>query len=248
MLLKLVACLSLTVALSSASVISLDETSAVAGQEKGVKSVPISFVAYEHASGVTPNPSIKFTSKIPNLSTYNWNDKIRRSCSTGQWLVYDDFNYEWGAYWMAGSNNCMDYANQGFPAGKVSSLRYAGASQDYSVPCISLYEKVYMAGQEFATCSDAPSLGNLNAKSNSLIVTTKSIWTLYSEENYGGSKICFDYTNWGFHAQLGEFANTFKSVRKGCFAETYAEPAPINIIHEDENGAYGTFLPPTKIV
>jgi len=200
---------------------------------------------YLHLQGVKPNEPHRFTTKVPRLEAYGFNDQFRSSCSTGSWIVYQTDDYlPGGMLWMAGQDNCINYDQWSYIDRQVSSLRYAGASNNYSVPCFSIYEKENFWGQEYASCNDSPSLGVLSGKGNSILITAKSEWSFYPEEDFAGSPTCYTFgDSWGYYSSLGDNSNKFKSVKKGCQSgAARAEPSLLNIIHQDENGAYGNFV------
>merc|ERR1719470_294533 len=81
----------------------------------------------------------------------------------------------------------------------------------------SIYEEENFWGQEYASCKDSSNLGVLSDKGNSILITAKSEWSFYTEENFAGSPTCYTFgDSWGYYSSLGDNSNKFKSVKKGC--------------------------------
>lgn len=109
-------------------------------------------------------------------------------------------------------------------AGRVSSIRYAGAPKDYRTDSLTLYQHDYFQGQEEYITSEVPNL-TLVGNHQSIIITGNSPWTVFDRPNYQGNSICLkvpdtDYTP-SFISDLQNVDpsiphGSIRSVRKGC--------------------------------
>merc|ERR1711973_464621 len=171
---------------------------------------------------------------MPDLSGYNFDNKISYCCITGVWILYADRDYNTNNlgsanWWVYGDNYCTNVPN-GFD-NQASSLRYTGAPDAWTADTLNLYLNDFFIGGEEYTYADLPQL-NYNDQTKSIIVTGCSGWTLYTDSNYKGSCKCVwpSDTNKcfpGFYKDqqsLGFMANSISSTRRGCFCGTSIYP------------------------
>lgn len=126
-------------------------------------------------------------------------------------------------YIFGQDNYCV---NLGSLAGDVSSVRYAGAPQDYHIDSLTLYEYKFFQGREEYSLHQVPNL-YLKGKPQSLIIAGHSDWTVYDLPEYQGNAFCLQVPEHGKETPLflydleeTNIGHGFvQSVQKGCKKE-----------------------------
>ncbi|CAG0884155.1 unnamed protein product [Darwinula stevensoni] len=155
----------------------------------------------------------------PNIG----DDMISSSCIVGAWIFYSEYSYNYEGVgtveWNSGDGKCwnLQFNNQ------VSSMRYAGDTLNWKADTMNIYELELFSGLEFYAVQDVPQLPEQLTTVGSLIITGRSDWTIYTQPNFGGAKLCIGMQDGqfvGFGPHLSQFdVPTVGSFRLGCFAE-----------------------------
>ncbi|CAG0886906.1 unnamed protein product [Darwinula stevensoni] len=148
---------------------------------------------------------------------------ISSTLATGVWIFYSGHHYNYDnlgdVEWVFGDEARLNF---GIVGDKVSSLRYAGDSDDWKRNTITLYEFEHFSGLEYYETKDVPEVYVMKTV-KSVIITGRAEWTVYPSANFRGNGVCFG-------AQTGKYAafapdldtypiNTIKSFRMGCYAK-----------------------------
>lgn len=217
--------------LASAASISLGSRAAAAGNFSS-KAASQVLTCYDYNGG--GGDSVRAIDYIPQLRTYNMDNRISSCCFTGMWLLYAEENYNGYAtgasnYWAYGDNYCEDvpapFDNQ------ASSLRFTGAPDDWKYNTINIYFNDYFIGDEEFTYNDAPQF-NYDNRAKSIIVTGCQAWTVYQYNNYQGRAMCLFPSDtssctpglYPTSSSLGSLAGDVSSARRGCYAQEKVYP------------------------
>ncbi|CAG0899404.1 unnamed protein product [Darwinula stevensoni] len=148
---------------------------------------------------------------------------ISSACVTGVWIFYSEALYNsenfGGVEWIHGDDFCY---NLGTTNNQVSSLRYAGDTNDWKFDSITLFQFDLFFGLEYFEWADTTDVQGMPAV-GSIIITGQNYWTVYSSTNFSGDRVCLgvqpgQYV--GFAADLTEYGiTTVRSFRRGCFGD-----------------------------
>jgi hypothetical protein len=167
----------------------------------------------------------------PDLSLDGVDNAISSACLTGSWIIYDEINYgSPGSLSCAsvGISSCL--GDLGSCSGVASSVRYAGSPDGLNAEFVNLYEGDGYTGDEFQTGESAISVGNIDQKVSSLIISGTSEWTFFTGLDFTGASLCvspqqhlvhedgtvLDYTLVAQMADIGLPDNSIRSLLKGC--------------------------------
>ncbi|TRY76468.1 hypothetical protein TCAL_05345 [Tigriopus californicus] len=173
---------------------------------------------------------VTFTENTFDLATYEFDDMISSCCFYGIWIFYDEPDYNMNnldaaVYLKWGENACYTVDTEF--NNRASSIRLAGAPDDYKQDSLNLYEGRLFMGKEQYFDEDAPQITEKNLGA-SAIVSGCSPWTIYADANYQGESICLQprtdtpdcYPTFFFEpAEIGPLASNVSSIRRGCFAK-----------------------------
>ena len=206
-------------------------------------------VCYDYNGG--GGDSVRAIDYIPQLRTYNFDNRISSCCFTGTWILYAEENYNkqsTGAsnWWAFGDNYCIDVPSQFDNV--ASSLRFTGAPDDWKYSTLNMYFNDYFIGDEEFTYNDMPQF-NYDNRARSVIVTGCQPWTLYQYNNYTGRAMCVfpkDTSScepglYPTGSSLGSLQGDVSSARKGCYAKEKVYPVNANTKSASGNGASGFF-------
>jgi len=204
---------------------------------------------YDFSSG--GGDSVRAIDYIPNLGSYNFDNRISSCCFTGTWILYAEQNYNGYSvgsanWWAYGENACMDTPAQF--SNVASSLRYTGAPDDWKYPTLNIYFNDYFIGDEEFTYNDMPQF-NYNDRSKSIIVTGCQPWTIYQYTNYQGRAMCIFPSDTSLctpglyptSSNLGALAGDVSSARRGCYAKE--KVYPVNYGLKSGSGSASGFFP-----
>jgi len=204
---------------------------------------------YDFSSG--GGDSVRAIDYIPNLGSYNFDNRISSCCFTGTWILYAEQNYNGYSvgsanWWAYGDNACMDTPAQF--SNVASSLRYTGAPDDWKYPTLNIYFNDYFIGDEEFTYNDMPQF-NYNDRSRSIIVSGCQPWTVYQYTNYQGRAMCLFPSDTSLCTpglyptsnNLGSLAGDVSSARRGCYAKE--KIYPVNYGLKSGSGSASGFFP-----
>lgn len=150
------------------------------------------------------------------------------------WILYEEkgFNPDGDSgveYYFSRFNDCLNLKSL---SGKVSSVRFAGASLDFTTDTFSIYEHTLFQGKEEYLLMNYSNL-MLNDTSGSIIITGSMDWTVFDRPVFSGNSICLRANPDRSPVLYYDLENTeglpkinygaIKSVKQGC--PTLAEEA-----------------------
>eukprot|EP00088_Acartia_fossae_P059942 TRINITY_DN7169_c0_g1_i3.p1 TRINITY_DN7169_c0_g1~~TRINITY_DN7169_c0_g1_i3.p1 ORF type:complete len:228 (+),score=51.78 TRINITY_DN7169_c0_g1_i3:39-722(+) len=181
--------------------------------------------------------SVTFQGPVNNLGQFGYDNKIRKICATGTWILYEDtdFNIQsTGAanFWYIGQNSCTDLPEQF--QDKASSLRNAGVQSDDKKAGINFYTGEFFMGKEEFISEETRQL-ELNDEVESMIVSGCEAWTLYPDANMHDENGCLcvfpadkDNCTPGLYKtakSLGGMGGKVSSASPGgCYCDKEAQP------------------------
>ncbi|XP_065577496.1 gamma-crystallin-2-like [Artemia franciscana] len=181
-----------------------------------------SIILYEGTQGW--GDSLKIENYVNDLNSVGFNNKASSLCvEDGIWILYDAPSYNMysdlpsGYFW--GEDYCTDLAHD--LRQKVSSLRYVGSPFGYKVDGVHLYGRPWFGGTEIFLTGEA----RISFLVKSLVVTGKSVWTLYEKQDFSGYHVCVAPSNSssgypGFYTKEADFGfagRKIRSIQKDCF-------------------------------
>ncbi|CAG0905390.1 unnamed protein product [Darwinula stevensoni] len=148
---------------------------------------------------------------------------VDREMVLQRWIFYSEAYYNsdnfGGVEWIHGDDFCY---NLGTTNNQVSSLRYAGDTNDWKFDSITLFQFDLFFGLEYFEWADTTDVQGMPAV-GSLIITGQNYWTVYSSTNFSGNRVCLGVQSGqyvGFAADLNEYGiTTVRSFRRGCFSD-----------------------------
>ncbi|XP_071548122.1 uncharacterized protein [Panulirus ornatus] len=187
-----------------------------------------------------------FTTYVPDLRAFTYNNVISSVVNDGVWIYYDDFNYEGTLLLVAGIDGTTNFGS--IYGNKASSLRFAGSQDCMNCERWILYEGTSYTGSEFYGTNDTPILGSFSARANSIITIGESYWTFYDGDSYTGHSVCvrpnhFLYAGqvklifgiYPFVTNLGLANNAIRSVKSGCHSKNMVASVELEVLESTNN-------------
>lgn len=135
-----------------------------------------------------------FAENHRDLSQVDFDDTAQTACIRGTWLFYEAKNFGdpngiiGYRFSKEGRSYCFNFESL---AGRLSSFRFVGSEQDCTADSLDLYNGPHFTDEHLSTQKNIANLKQSNVNDpQSLIISGKTVWTLYEEPNFAGNYVC----------------------------------------------------------